>query len=458
MQLFLPTQFYENYALLVTGIHILLKDSITEEELHRDFQTSTMPEAWGNAVRGLSEYDGFPVTTSNTMPPSEVYRFMFPIHLTILSMRPTPMCSKIVMWMTVNLDYTITDLAKKYDVDRSTIYRCLDEGASSKNGLVMRPQFVFKGKDTILQGKLQRPEGVATHWGPKRSSRLDTITINTFANLKARNIFSMKHWGICILDDYSVHVTEEKMDLYILERGALRLNRDYRNDVLALQDDQEPGADHREFRHAAYRQFVVWQHGRLGEVTPILTLTLSFIQTFVTTMGDRSPDNRRILLPVSLTKTEIYLQYKYKDLAQAASWPHGQEKEMLVLRWKCAICDQKGHLAKMCRKGGRERLQPSNDQEQATEKKTSAIEDITDGSMYTSIPELQDNRNISFLMNTDGIKVFHSSNYGLWPVYLAINELPFRMRCKRTSSTTKKMKELINPSNAGHRKHSGREV
>ncbi|KAI8519209.1 hypothetical protein Bbelb_024660 [Branchiostoma belcheri] len=57
----------------------------------------------------------------------------------------------------------------------------------------------------------------------------------------------------------------QEIDLYILQRGVLRLNRDTRNDVLALQEDQEPGADHREFRHAAYRQFVVWQHGRLGE-------------------------------------------------------------------------------------------------------------------------------------------------------------------------------------------------
>ncbi|KAI8499020.1 hypothetical protein Bbelb_234730 [Branchiostoma belcheri] len=58
---------------------------------------------------------------------------------------------------------------------------------------------------------------------------------------------------------------DEEIDLYILQRGVMRLNRDTRNDVLALQEDQEPGADHREFRHAAYRQFVVWQHGRLGE-------------------------------------------------------------------------------------------------------------------------------------------------------------------------------------------------
>ncbi|KAI8481889.1 hypothetical protein Bbelb_403340 [Branchiostoma belcheri] len=54
---------------------------------------------------------------------------------------------------------------------------------------------------------------------------------------------------------------------------------------------------------------------------------------------------------------------------------------------------------------------------------TTSIQDITDGVVYKSIEELQDPRNISLLMNTDGIKVFNSSNYGLWPVYLAINEL-----------------------------------
>ena len=55
------------------------------------------------------------------------------------------------------------------------------------------------------------------------------------------------------------------MDLYILDNGTLRLARMYRNDILALQDVQEPGEDNREFRHAAYRQFVLWQYGRLGE-------------------------------------------------------------------------------------------------------------------------------------------------------------------------------------------------
>ncbi|XP_066296159.1 P2X purinoceptor 7-like [Branchiostoma lanceolatum] len=55
------------------------------------------------------------------------------------------------------------------------------------------------------------------------------------------------------------------MDLYILDPGTLQFVRLYRNDVLAFQDEQEHGVDHREFRHAAYRDFVLWQFGRLGE-------------------------------------------------------------------------------------------------------------------------------------------------------------------------------------------------
>ena len=55
------------------------------------------------------------------------------------------------------------------------------------------------------------------------------------------------------------------MDLYILDNGTLRQAKMYRKDILALQDVQEPGEDNREFRHAAYRQFVLWQYGRLGE-------------------------------------------------------------------------------------------------------------------------------------------------------------------------------------------------
>nr|XP_055049510.1 uncharacterized protein LOC129435006 [Misgurnus anguillicaudatus]XP_055049511.1 uncharacterized protein LOC129435006 [Misgurnus anguillicaudatus]XP_055049512.1 uncharacterized protein LOC129435006 [Misgurnus anguillicaudatus]XP_055049513.1 uncharacterized protein LOC129435006 [Misgurnus anguillicaudatus] len=54
------------------------------------------------------------------------------------------------------------------------------------------------------------------------------------------------------------------MDFYILDEGVLRLARAAWNDIFALADNAEPGIEQRQFRHAAYRQFVLWQHGRLG--------------------------------------------------------------------------------------------------------------------------------------------------------------------------------------------------
>lgn len=36
--------------------------------------------------------------------------------------------------------------------------------------------------------------------------------------------------------------------------------------------------------------------------------------------------------------------------------------------------------------------------------------------------------NVSFIMNTDGVAIFHSSKVSLWPVWLAINELPPALR------------------------------
>lgn len=64
------------------------------------------------------------------------------------------------------------------------------------------------------------------------------------------------------------------------------------------------------------------------------------------------------------------------------------------------------------------------------------IEDIYDGKLYKehSRPNhiLSFRENISLLWNTDGIPVFKSSTFSIWPIYFIINELPYKLRmCKQ---------------------------
>ena len=65
------------------------------------------------------------------------------------------------------------------------------------------------------------------------------------------------------------------------------------------------------------------------------------------------------------------------------------------------------------------------------------IEDIYDGNVYRALsgPEgpLSEKfpYNISFTWNTDGVPVFKSSKFSLWPMYLMINELPYKQRVKK---------------------------
>ena len=110
---------------------------------------------------------------------------------------------------TMSLRHCPTFVKENYMLSREriTVYTQV----SSKQGLKTRPQFVFKGKGTFLQERLQRPPGVITHWAPKGSYRLDTMieTVQSLPNLKALDIFSQRRWAIYILDDYSVHITEE---------------------------------------------------------------------------------------------------------------------------------------------------------------------------------------------------------------------------------------------------------
>ncbi|KAK3917576.1 Tyrosine--tRNA ligase [Frankliniella fusca] len=53
------------------------------------------------------------------------------------------------------------------------------------------------------------------------------------------------------------------------------------------------------------------------------------------------------------------------------------------------------------------------------------IEDIFDGEMYKEAENLMTNpTGITFTFNTDGVQIFKSNTYSLWPVYVVINELP----------------------------------
>lgn len=63
------------------------------------------------------------------------------------------------------------------------------------------------------------------------------------------------------------------------------------------------------------------------------------------------------------------------------------------------------------------------------------IEEIYDGEVYRSFTAcngpLSDSRNISLMWNTDGIPIFKSSKFSVWPFYCVINELSFAERTKR---------------------------
>lgn len=66
---------------------------------------------------------------------------------------------------------------------------------------------------------------------------------------------------------------------------------------------------------------------------------------------------------------------------------------------------------------------------------THNIEDIFDGELYkrhfdcegyfhgTSTAARGKEIHLSLMVNTDGVSIFRSSNFGLWPVYFVINEL-----------------------------------
>lgn len=62
------------------------------------------------------------------------------------------------------------------------------------------------------------------------------------------------------------------------------------------------------------------------------------------------------------------------------------------------------------------------------------IEDVYDGALYRQKFAhggiLAEPYNISVKLNTDGVAIFRSSQFGVWPLFLLVNELPPLMRTK----------------------------
>ena len=60
------------------------------------------------------------------------------------------------------------------------------------------------------------------------------------------------------------------------------------------------------------------------------------------------------------------------------------------------------------------------------------IEDVYDGSLHQSKCGpggfLSKEYNLSLKLNTDGVAIFHSLQYGVWPLFFLINELPPLLR------------------------------
>uniref|UniRef100_A0A1A8CCW0 Gypsy retrotransposon integrase-like protein 1 n=2 Tax=Nothobranchius kadleci TaxID=1051664 RepID=A0A1A8CCW0_NOTKA len=82
--------------------------------------------------------------------------------------------------------------------------------------------------------------------------------------LQCRNMATLLEQKCCQQQPQNCTSLLPHMDLYILNEGALRLARRIWNDLRAEADIHEPGESHRQFRYAAYRNFIVWQYGLLG--------------------------------------------------------------------------------------------------------------------------------------------------------------------------------------------------
>jgi len=67
-------------------------------------------------------------------------------------------------------------------------------------------------------------------------------------------------------------------------------------------------------------------------------------------------------------------------------------------------------------------------QHQIQQRGKDVIRDITDGKYYIMLCEegqfLSCTNNVSLIFNTDGAPLYSSSSVSIWPVFLAVNEIP----------------------------------
>lgn len=80
-----------------------------------------------------------------------------------------------------------------------------------------------------------------------------------------------------------------------------------------------------------------------------------------------------------------------------------------------------------------------------SKKADSNIEDVFDGKIYkkyfdgchfTGTPQKDKSKelHVSLQLNTDGVSIFRSSSYSVWPLYLIINELIPKQRYEHLSN------------------------
>ena len=106
---------------------------------------------------------------------------------------------------TLNIQGCDTYVKENYSLSREPVTAFTQ--ASSDPSIKVLPEFVFKGKGT--RTKLQPSAGIKYHWAPKGSYRLEQM-LATISNLPNRyNPFTIKNFGIYVLDDYSVHLMPE---------------------------------------------------------------------------------------------------------------------------------------------------------------------------------------------------------------------------------------------------------